>query len=53
MDSASKLQEQRGFIVTSKLYLNLCSVRWLKFKCNLERNFGYWKEKFLKWCYDI
>ena len=45
VDSASKLQEQRGFIASSKLYLDLCSVRWwLKLKCNLERNFGYWKE---------
>ena len=35
VDSDSKLQELSGFIVSSKLWLNLCSLRWLKPKRNL------------------
>ena len=35
VDSDSKLQEHSGFIVPWKLWLNLCSLRWLKAKRNL------------------
>ena len=37
VDSDSKLQEHGGFIVSSKLWLNLCSLGWLKPKRNLVR----------------
>ena len=38
VDSDSKLQEHSGFIVSWKLWLNLCSLRWLKPKHNLVRS---------------
>ena len=38
VDSDSKLQEHSGFIVPGKLWLNLCSLRWLKPKRNLVRS---------------
>ena len=37
-DSDSKLQDQIGFIVSWKLWLNLCSLRWLKPERNLVRS---------------
>ena len=38
VDSDSKLQGHNGFIVPWKLWLNLCSLRWLKPKRNLVRS---------------
>ena len=38
VDSDSKLQGHNGFIVSWKLWLNLCSLRWLKPKRNLVRS---------------
>ena len=38
VDSDSKLQGHNEFIVSRKLWLNLCSLRWLKPKRNLVRS---------------
>ena len=40
VDSTSKLQEQRGFIESWKLCLNLCSLKWLIRRRSLVTNFS-------------
>ena len=48
--STSYPQEQKGFIVSRKLWLNLCSRRWLKPSLSLAKNFwssGWWQLKTL------
>ena len=39
VDSTSRLQEHKGLIQLSKLWLNLCSLRWLKPILSLVRSF--------------
>ena len=45
VSSISRLQEHNGFMQSSKLYLNLCSFKWLRLKRKRVRNLSpFWSK---------